>query len=80
MTNQLAKEAMEGYLSSEFERCPYLFSSNTYYAWAIGRWLQRTGRSFPNDVRPSRSYKFHCNGMLLQMRDKHDTTTIERIN
>lgn len=79
MTKQLAPEAFEGYNASDLDRCPYLFSSNSYYAWSIGRWLQRTGRSFPRDVRASKSYRFHCNGMLLQMTDKHGATHVERL-
>jgi hypothetical protein len=74
-SNQLIAEAALGY-ANPTSAAPYLYSSNSYYAYRIGQWLQQTGRSAPRDVRASRGYTFHVNNMKVQF---HDNAQIERI-
>jgi hypothetical protein len=73
--NQLIAEAALGY-ANPASPSPYLYSSNSYYAYRIGQWLQQTGRSAPRDVRASRGYTFHVNDMKVLF---NGNAQIERI-
>jgi hypothetical protein len=75
---QYTSEASLGYANPD-DKPPFLFSSNSYYAWCIGRWLRRTHRSAPRDVRASRGYTFHVNDMKVQLNDIQGCTEVERI-
>lgn len=78
MANILTAEAMQGY-NSPNDRCPYLATSNSANAWAIGRWLQQTHRSSPKDVRPSRGDTYHVNWMKVRVNHIQGCVEIERI-
>lgn len=58
----LTAEAAEGYAGAP---CAYLASSPAWFAYQLGAYLQRTGRSAPRDVRMGRGYQVHANAMLF---------------
>lgn len=60
----LTSEATLGFTAPDAE-CPYLATSASWFAWTVGAWLRRTGRTAPRDVRMGRGSQLHANGMLL---------------
>lgn len=60
----LTNEATLGFQAPDVE-CPYLATSASWFAWTVGAWLRRTGRTEPRDVRMSRGSRVHANGMLV---------------
>ena len=60
----LTNEALQGFDAPDAP-VPHLASSPSWYAWTVGAWLKRTGRTAPRDVRMSRGARVHANGMLL---------------
>jgi hypothetical protein len=54
----------------------YLYSSPSYIAHALGRYLNDSGRTAPRGVRMSRGYTIHANDMLFQW---HDYNAFERL-
>lgn len=60
----LTNEAAQGFAAPDVG-CPYLQTSASWFAWTVGAWLRRTGRTAPRDVRMSRGSQVHANGMLL---------------
>jgi hypothetical protein len=80
MATVLNTEAAEGYSAGYAGQAnPYLPTSNSHNAWAIGRWMLQTGRSFPRDVRASRGDTYHVNGMKVRINRVQGCTEIERI-
>lgn len=78
--NDCTPQAREGYFASfGAVKSPYLGTSNHDWAWHVGAWLKRTGRSAPRDVRPSRGDTFHVNGMKVRINLIQGCTEIERI-
>lgn len=57
---------------------PFLWSSASHMAFAVGAWLQSTGRTAPRDVRMSRGYTVRVNDMLISWNPK--TGACERIS
>jgi hypothetical protein len=78
MTNQLVTEALQGY-TTPTGPCPFLSTSISADAWAIGRWLQQNSRTAPRDVRKSRGDTYHVNGMKVQIHYVQGCTEVERI-
>lgn len=78
MATQLKSEAMLGYVNAG-ATCPFLATSNCASAWHIGAWLQRTHRTEPRDVRPSRGDTFHVNNMKVRLNYIQGCVEIERI-
>jgi hypothetical protein len=83
MATILTNEAAEGYASKDasgnWRVNPYLATSHSHNAWAIGRWLFQTGRTFPREVRASRGDSYHVNGMKVQINRVQGCTEIERV-
>lgn len=61
--NDLTDRALQGYSSKEAN--PYLWSSASHIAFALGQLFQQTGRTAPRDVRMSRGLSIRANDMLF---------------
>jgi hypothetical protein len=79
MATIVTDQAIEGYNATTFDRVPYLATSISSDAWHIGAWLNRTGRTFPREVRKSRGDTYHVNGMKVRINYIQGCTEIERI-
>jgi hypothetical protein len=66
MATDLTNEAYQGYAAPAEARNPFLHSSASHMAFAVGRWLRDTGRPIPRDVRMSRGYTVRANDMLIK--------------
>lgn len=71
----LTNEARQGFDAPDAP-VPYLASSPSWFAWTVGAWLKRTGRTAPRGVRMSRGSQVHANEMLLAVAS---TGAVERI-
>ena len=69
----LTERALEGWNSAAGSKNPYLATSPSAYAWAVGEHFRKTGRTAPRDVRMGRGYTIHANDMLF------NADTLERI-
>ena len=78
MPTQLKSEAAMGY-NAPNDKCPFLATSNSHGAWHIGAWLNRTHRTAPWDVRPSRGDTFHVNNMKVRLDYIQGCVEIERV-
>jgi hypothetical protein len=84
MSYSLLGEARNGYNAGMLpniydQRNPYLATSPSHMAWAIGRWMAQTGRSMPFDCRPSRGMTMHINNMKVRVNYIQGCAEIERI-
>lgn len=64
----LTAQALEGFNSPDTDAVtpnPYLYSSPSWFAFEVGKYLFRTGRTSPHGVRMGRGYQVHANGMLF---------------
>ena len=75
--NDLTPVAVEGYNSPNTDAIkpnPHLYSSPNWFAFEIGKYLARTGRATPTDVRMGRGYQIHANDLLWAF-DKNNAVT-----
>ena len=73
--NDLTIEACAGYASDmTMVSNPFLATSPAWYAYKLGEYLKRTGRTMPRDVRMGRGYQIHANDMLFAF-DNHNAIT-----
>ena len=70
----LTMEAIKGYQGESGN--PYLYSSPAWYAYQLGAYLQRTGRTLPRDVRMGRGYQVHANDCLWAFDGKDQITRV----
>ena len=70
----LTDKAIEGYVGMGNA---YIATSPSWFAYKLGEYLKRTGRSQPRDVRMGRGYQIHANDMLFSF-DAQDAVT--RVN
>lgn len=73
-------KALEGYGAAPDARCPYLATSVNSDAWALGRWLNQTGRLQPREVRKSRGDTYRVGDMLISVKWKNGNPVCERIS
>jgi len=80
MKNNLTDRAIEGFNCAEGLRAnPYLYSSPSWYAFELGLWLHKTGRTIPRLTAMSRGYTIRSNDMLFRIIDDVKTISFERI-
>jgi hypothetical protein len=72
----LTMEAIKGYQAPENGN-PYLATSPRWFAFKLGEYLQRTGRTLPCDVHMGRGYQIHSNDMLFAFDAKNAITRIK---
>jgi hypothetical protein len=80
MATIATEEALQGYKAEAGAKCPYYATSVSGDAWAIGRWLNQTGRAAPREVRKSRGNSYRVNDMVIHVEWKNGTPVIERIS
>lgn len=71
----LTTHAAAGFNGDENTHIP---SSASFYAHAVGAYLQKTGRTMPRDVRMGRGYSIRANDMLFKIGGKGLNITFER--
>jgi hypothetical protein len=60
--DDLTPKAVEGYVGMGNA---YIATSPSWFAYKLGEYLKRTGRTEPKNVRMGRGYQIHANDMLF---------------
>jgi hypothetical protein len=74
--------AVDGFQGVPYDaRAHGLLTSTNHAAYCVGEWMRESGRTMPQEVRPSRGDTMHVNGMLVRLdwrNVKFPTITRER--
>jgi hypothetical protein len=77
-STDLTIEASAGYASDMTGVAnPFLATSPSWYAYRLGEYLKRTGRTLPRDVRMGRGYQIHANDMLFSFDNRNAITRVK---
>ena len=80
MATIVTEKALEGFVAGEGAKCPYLATSVSSDAWAIGEWLRKNGKPVPDQVRKSRGDSYWVDGVLVVVKWKNNIAALERIS
>lgn len=77
--SNLTAPAVAGYAAANdaaVTENPYLQTSPNWFAFELGKYFKRTGRSEPRDVRMGRGYQIHSNNMLFAFDARYAITRV----
>ena len=75
MSTTLLEAARKGYAGRESS---YDIASRAAVAWAIGAWLNETGRTSPRSLTSEKGSLYAVNDMLVRVSRNHDRFSITR--
>lgn len=75
MSKSLITAARDGYAGRESSRDP---ASRAAVAWAIGVWLNQTGRTSPRSLTSEKGGLYAVNDMLVRVRRESGVFTVTR--
>lgn len=74
--SDLTMEAIKGFQAPQNGN-PFIATSPSWFAFKLGEYFQRTGRTLPRDVRMGRGYQIHANDMLFAFDASNAITPVE---